>query len=127
MLGTEPAVSRPDLANNLSRIRNSDVIDAISACAAQGQEAVLSATTDPNCVPYGDGNPDLLSHSPQMPYQVNALQACSDQTDKRVLDAHAIKIIAADTSKKVGPVGIRIVGAIFCDALDLVGLSLLIR
>jgi hypothetical protein len=40
------------------------------------------------------------------------------------LDAHAIKIIAADTRRTVGPAGIRVVGAIFCDPLDLVGLRL---
>jgi hypothetical protein len=120
-LGTKPAVSAEYLANF---VRNADVIDAVRACVVRGQEAVLSAAAPPDCVPYGDGSTELGLQSPQMAYKVNALQACMDETNKSVLDARTIKIIAADAVGKVGPVGIRIVGAIVCDPLDLVGLSL---
>jgi hypothetical protein len=123
-LCTTPACSEENSANSPSLVRNADVIDAVGACAARGEEAVLSAAANPNCVPYGTGSKELSRQSPKMAYQVDASQACRDQTNKSVLDAHAIKIIAADASKKVGPAGIRIVGAIFCDPLDLVGLSL---
>jgi len=124
-LGGKPAIGDEHPVNNPSSVRNADIIDAIGACASRGQEAVLSATANPDCVPYGAGSRLLERQSPKMAYQqVDALPACGDQTNKSVLDPHAIKIIATDAGKKVGPTGIRLVGAIFCQPLDLVGLSL---
>ena len=42
----------------------------------------------------------------------------------RRLTAETIKTIAKNTDKKIGPHGIRILRAIFCEKVDLVGLEL---
>lgn len=122
MLATKPALSSEYLPDF---VRNADVIEVIKTCAVRGQEAVLSATALPDCVPYGDGSKELEHRFPQWATdKIVALQACMDETNKSVLDPDAIKIIAGDPAKKVAPTGIRIVGAVLCDPLDLVGLSL---
>jgi hypothetical protein len=123
-LGPKPAASQENAAGNQAPVRNADIIDFIGTCAARGGEAVLLAAANPICTSYGAGTKELDRRSPEMPLQVNALRACNDPADRRVLDARAIKTVAADATKKIQPSGIRVVGAIFCDALDLVGLNL---
>jgi hypothetical protein len=60
----------------------------------------------------------------KMPMGVDASKACVDKTDKRILSSHIIKTIAGDSTKKIDPTGLRIIGAIFCDNLNLIGLNL---
>src|ERR1051326_508555 len=108
--------------------RNQDVIEQIKTCASLGQETVLFAG-EFRCAEYQKGARQLdqqneKAKSPQMPSQVDASQACGNQNDKRVLPARAIKTIVNETTKKIDPTGIRVIGAIFCDMVDLIGLDL---
>lgn len=108
--------------------QNADVVAQIEECAAQGKETVLFAD-EVECVKYLSGVRRLDARNekknlPEMPLQVDASQACHSQSDKRVLPARAIKNIVNDITKKIDPKGIRVIGAVFCDDLDLVGLDL---
>ncbi len=73
------------------------------------------------CVPRGSGSDKAENSS--MPLAADPKAICSDKTDPRILSGDVIKRIAAD-SAHIAPSGIRIIGAVFCHPLDLVGLDL---
>jgi hypothetical protein len=100
--------------------------DTIARCVAKGEEAVL-LPTGVQCAAYGQGG--ALVKTPEMPQRVDELKLCQDASDRRVLPKDAIKRIAgSDTgqyvARRIDPTGIRIIGAIFCEQLDLIGLDL---
>jgi len=104
------------------------VIEKIAQCAVDGKETVL-LVSDARCEPPSTGGGAVKDISP-----VDALWACSydNRNDKRVLSEDAIKRIARNETKQaaqhakkeIAPIGIRIIGAIFCRELDLTGLNL---
>ena len=59
-----------------------------------------------------------------MPFGVNITDVCQDPQDQRRLSGNAIKAIAREHQSSVDPTGIRMLGAVFCDTLDLIGLDL---
>jgi hypothetical protein len=102
-------------------LRTPDPVEAIATCLAEGLgEVLMSATVQ--CVPRGTGSD--LAESAGTPLGVDAEAVCRDRNDARVLPGDTVKRIAADARHHVAPSGIRIIGAVFCEALDLVGLDL---
>lgn len=117
------ATSQPALGQGneqAERDHYAEVVAKIVECASRGEETVLSAT-DFKCAEYLKGARQL---DQAMPLKVDASRACTDHDDKRVLPARVIKAIANNPNNKIDPTGIRVIGAIFCEPLDLRGLNL---
>jgi hypothetical protein len=113
------ALGGPDSAN-------SEVIERIIGCSSVGTEAVL-LREGVECKDYRQGEKFLDKASPEMPLGVDADRLCSELTDLkdwRRLPGNAIKRIVRSTNHRPDPRGIRILGAIFCEAVDLSGLDL---
>lgn len=60
------------------------------------------------------------------PHRINPKEACKQGSNVRnlVLDRRIIKELVRDSKEKIDPGGIRIIGGLFCDGLDLSGLNL---
>jgi hypothetical protein len=109
-----------------------DVIEQILSCLETGQEAVLRQREPVKCAPFGEGvkllkrllqekSPDALI--PDAPINVNIASACEDSADLRRLPSNAVKLLAKQ-SKRINPIGIRVIGAIFCEKLGVIGLDI---
>jgi hypothetical protein len=106
-----------------SQVSN-DSLDKIAGCLSVGEEALL-LQVDIICKPYREGSDYLDRENLQTPFDIEPAKVCKDPADRRRLNADAIKRIALkEDTHAVAPSGIRIIGAIFCDQLDLVGLEL---
>src|SRR5260370_5339329 len=124
------AIFNPSLATVLaqsaevnSQVSN-DSLDKIAGCLSEGEEAVL-LQGDIICKPYREGSGYLKGENLQTPFDVELTKVCKDPADRRRLNADAMKKIALKhDARAIAPSGIRIIGAIFCDQLDLVGLEL---
>jgi hypothetical protein len=104
-------------------------VQEIARCLHGGGEFVLNPSgggdvvpNPPTCEDAGRG--DMKS---DLPFNtsiddVNAL--CNAQNDPRTLSGDVIKRVAAQKENPIGPSGIRIKGAIFCNSVDLAGLDL---
>jgi hypothetical protein len=106
---------------------HTDVINRIVGCFSAGEEAVL-LREGVECTAYGDGVKHLLKKSPEMPFKVDPKKLCpesnEDVRDWRHLPGNGIKRIVKSVPASANPRGIRIIGAVFCDTLDLSGLDL---
>jgi hypothetical protein len=103
--------------------KNETVIEEILRCTANAQEAALFQRSV-KCASYKKGIDVLNSYTPEMPMNVDFADACSHKEDDwRALPSNAIKLLAKQPLR-IDPQGIRLVGAIFCDAVDLIGLEL---
>jgi hypothetical protein len=93
------------------------------ACLSRGQEIVMAPK--PECKPYGEGN--KTAEKDKMPFGArdgNWEQICQGKDEPRRLPSDTIKRIAAQKDTAIAPSGIRIIGAVFCSGIDLVGLDL---
>lgn len=97
------------------------VLGAIMSCLSEGLGEVLMAPTV-QCVERTKGS--KLAKQEGMPLHVDPESVCQNKDDPRVLPGDVVKRIAADPKRRVAPSGIRIIGAVFCEKLDLVGLDL---
>jgi hypothetical protein len=115
--GPGNAISAPDL----------DVVGRIVKCTSAGKEAVLLQDRV-DCQDYRKGAAFLRSEAPDMPLKLDVNDICTTSGDKprdwRHVPGDAIKRISTLTKSVVDPRGIRILGAIFCEELDLAGLDL---
>jgi hypothetical protein len=103
--------------------KNARVLEEILRCTAGAQEAVLLQKSV-KCVPYQKGIDVLNNDTPEMPMKVDFADACGHtEEDWRTLPGNAIKLLAKQPLR-IDPQGIRLVGAIFCDTVDLIGLEL---
>ena len=109
---------------------NSDVITQIVACLAKGQEVVLQVAKV-ECTRYLSGAKifagEVVELDTGAPYTYDVTEVCNPANagkDFRWLPGDAIKRIAAAQNPKVSSSGIRILGAVFCNFVDLVGLDL---
>lgn len=103
---------------------------AIVDCLAKGREVVMiqpaggdgaAATGRIQCVDRQVGA--RLVENANMPLGVpDWSRVCEDPNDSRRLPGDIVKRLARET--QVAPSGIRILGALFCDTLDLVGVDL---
>jgi hypothetical protein len=103
---TTPAPTTPDLG-------------MVAACLAAGNEVVMAPT--PACVPRQAGS--AIAEKAGMPLgERDWSKACGNGADPRKLPRDTVKRLARQTD--IAPTGIRIVGALFCDGLDLAGVDL---
>lgn len=94
--------------------------DHIVLCLSLGKEVVLTKDAI-FCASYRQGDEHV---HPDTPVNLDMKALCNDPTDRRRLNADTIKKLAANKERPVAPSGIRILGAVFCETLDLVGLDL---
>jgi hypothetical protein len=121
LIQAEPSTAQGTEPSDIKKV----VIDQILACLVKAQEAVL-LEDKVECARYLDGKNVLAEKSPTMPLTIDHASVCKNRLrDWRVLRGDTIKVLARQAS--VTPIdskGIRIFGAVFCEALDLVGLEL---
>jgi hypothetical protein len=106
-------------ASNLS----DSAFQAIVSCLSRGQEIVMAPK--PECKSYGEGA--AIAEASRTPYGAHDGdwdRICQAKDDPRRLAPDAIKRIAAQRDAAIAPTGIRIIGAVFCRGVDLVGLDL---
>jgi hypothetical protein len=99
-----------------------DVLFAyIAHCLRDGKEVVMAPQYD--CVARGSGG--SIARRAGMPFGVaNATDLCKDANDPRRLPGDIVRRLARQPGAAIAPSGIRIVGAVFCDEVDIVGLDL---
>ncbi|MDC7785582.1 hypothetical protein PQJ75_15900 [Rhodoplanes sp. TEM] len=94
-------------------------LKAIADCLAAGREIVM--TPQPDCVDRQAG--DETAEKAGMPLgERDWVRACSNGGDPRRLPRDTVKRLAREAD--IAPSGIRIVGALFCDGIDLAGVDL---
>src|SRR5262245_19116937 len=96
---------------------------AILSCLSHGQEAVFGPKL--SCAPYSKG--DDVARRAKMPLGepgTNWDEVCRNRDDPRRLPPDLIKRIVAQKDVPIAPAGIRIIGGVYCNGLDLVGLDL---
>jgi hypothetical protein len=102
-------------------------IAAIGRCLRQDKEAVL-VPNGVNCKVYREGAPFLAEKAPDSPFDFDADRDCpktsSGPVNARRLSADVVQRLVSDSKLNVGLSGIRILGAIFCERVKLVGLEL---
>ena len=105
-------------------------ISAIVRCLKQSREAVLFPADDIQCIEPRRGAKALDRRGVLLPQSVNAKAVCEQNkaapgADKRILERFAIKeVAAAAKQQRIDTNGIRIIGAVFCNGIDLVGLDI---
>ncbi|RAI38405.1 hypothetical protein CH341_27905 [Rhodoplanes roseus] len=93
--------------------------DRIVACLSEGNEVVMAP--QPACVPRQAG--DAVADKAGMPLgERDWARVCGNGADPRKLPSDIVKRLAREAG--IAPTGIRIVGALFCDGLDLAGVDL---
>src|SRR5262249_16299220 len=81
-----------------------------------------AANSKPRCVTRSTGQ--KIARHEGMPFDVDISAVCSNESDQRRLTGDVIKRLATQANLPIAPSGIRIIGAVFCGDLDLVGLTL---
>ncbi|MFZ1886286.1 MAG: hypothetical protein WAU53_22430 [Rhodoplanes sp.] len=114
-------------AQEASTNNESDLLTEIVACLENDQEAVLSPAYI-DCKPYRKGSDSLTT--PPYSFDItecgktgNSENARAERKvfDKRQLSANVIHRLMTDFKKKIGAHGIRILGAIFCEEVKIIG------
>jgi hypothetical protein len=102
-------------------------IPAIASCLLKGNEAVL-LSKGLKCLAYRQGIEFLNKQFPSKPFDLDQKRDCPDNPkqsfDARRLDQDALQRLAKELRSTVGLPGIRILNAIFCKRLSLIGLDL---
>jgi hypothetical protein len=106
-----PAWSTPDA-----------VVQQIAKCLHDGKEVVMGTKPEDRCVERSTGASSARAAG--MPFEVDIAAVCRDQNDPRALSGDVIKRLARQADQPIAPSGIRIIGAVFCGEVDLVGLEL---
>jgi hypothetical protein len=113
------ALSAEGAAPAPAQTKNEKVIEAILQCVSVAQEAVLLPDSVA-CAPYGHGGGKV---PPDTPLNLDFAGVCNDKDDWRALPGNTIKLLAKQPNR-IDPQGIRLLGAVFCDSVDLIGLEL---
>jgi hypothetical protein len=74
------------------------------------------------CVRYRQSMEELAKEKSDTPFDVPHEEICASEADQRRVPPDLIKLLAKQKTD-IAPTGIRIVGAVFCETLDLVGLD----
>jgi hypothetical protein len=102
-------------------------LSAIGQCLRQDREAVL-LRAGVQCMDYRKGAGLLAEKAPETPFDLEVERDCTrksgTQNDARHLSSDVVQRLLNDSNLKIGPAGIRIFGAIFCDRVNLIGLEL---
>jgi hypothetical protein len=115
----------PTLGSEQAR-SDADAVASIIHCITQGEEAVL-LREGVKCAEYRKGADLLDEKSRDMPLKIDPAQICSvkdNPIDTRRLSGDAIRRIISQTKSSADPRGVRIIGAAFCEKVDLTGLNL---
>jgi hypothetical protein len=105
---------------------DAEAVAGIVKCLNRGMEAVLLSDSVP-CTKYSEGSNFLTEKDAGMPLKLDVSTICDAQDkpkDLRRLTNTAIKKISALLKPPYNSLGMRIIGAIFCEQVDLVGLDL---
>jgi hypothetical protein len=113
----EAATAQP--VDNQPPPPNDAIVEKIAECLSRGKETVVAPAID--CVDRGKGAG--IAERAGMPLAIADPQGLCAAHDPRVLSGQVIKQLAAQTKYRIAPSGIRVVGAVYCDSLDLVGLD----
>ena len=115
---TSPAIASAHSKSSPSIVQ--EKYDAIAACLEDGREIVMAPEL--RCVDRQKGD-HIAEGEGGMPLrEKNWDEVCKNEHDPRRLPEDAIKRISKNGN--IAPSGIRIIGAVFCDGVDLVGLNL---
>jgi hypothetical protein len=96
------------------------VFHAIAQCLSAGDEIVMVPQL--HCVAYETGHKEPAIQNIQLKTDIDPI--CQNASHPRRLSADVIKRLAVQKEMPVAPSGIRILGAVFCETVDLVGLDL---
>jgi hypothetical protein len=120
-----PAAAQ-EQAVRLEAPKPEDIIEIITKCLHEGREVFMSHDEGATCVPRGRAG--RLAQQSGMPFAIGDIKtACADPGDRRQLSGDVVKRVlqtAVQKSLPIAPTGIRIIGALFCTELDIVGLDL---
>jgi hypothetical protein len=108
-----------DIPRELKSDDSAILLKEMGDCFAQGGEAHLTPTAA-KCEPFRTAFKKIDEGKPQTG---DAARVCRERTDKRILPPNAVAQLSRHPFKPSGT-GIRIIGAIFCERLDLVGVVL---
>jgi hypothetical protein len=103
---------------------------AIVHCLKLSQEAILVSDDGVVCVPKRSAPKALKARGADLPQTINVKDVCEREqmapgSDKRVLERMTIKRIAKIAAEEtIDSSGIRVIGAIFCNGLELTGIDL---
>jgi hypothetical protein len=122
-LDSAPILSQPLPAAEAEAEPETDkaVIEQILGCLEKGQEAVLLKEKPVQCAPFGVGIKWVPASDASK--GVNLDSICRDPGDLRRLSGNAIKLVAKQKDR-ISPTGIRVIGGVYCEQLDLIGLDL---
>lgn len=101
----------------------------IAECLKRGGEVSLRSADAPLCHAYGEGIRLLERNAQLAGPSINYDDICNTATDdlvkdRRILPGRTIKRLAALGRDAIDPSGVRIIGAIFCEKIDLIGLDI---
>lgn len=99
------------------------IVKEIADCLSQRGEYLVDPKEPTNRCIIPRGNPPT---NPGLPFNVSRDEIdkiCRDN-DRRALSGDLIKRIVALAKDSIGPMGIRIIGGVYCNQLDLAGLDL---
>jgi hypothetical protein len=113
----------PSLSLTIPPIDVDRAITQILSCLETGQEAVLLQSEPVQCAAFGKGVRLLERKSPDALKNTNIDRICNDPADLRRLPGNAVKLLAKQ-SNRIDSTGIRVIGGIFCENLDLIGLDI---
>lgn len=105
------------------------IIDEIAKCGGPGlEDSVEFYVPDRRCVPFRNVEKTASAkYAEQQPFgdeEKDIREACDNPQQSRYKDRILKSNIVRSFKKAPGPQGLRIIGAIFCDPLDLAGLEL---
>jgi hypothetical protein len=120
LFSAEPGFTQGTARSDIDKM----AIDEILRCLTSAQEAVM-LPDKVECKGYQDGRKFLDKESANMPLNIDSDGACKqDSNDWRALKGDTIKVVVKRSPASIDQKGIRIIGAIYCEALDLIGLEL---
>lgn len=99
--------------------KDAEIVAFIADCLAHGKEVVLLPAS-PECKEYREG---INSLPPA--HTVRAEDVCNGESnDLRRVARRGIKAIFNRIGKEIDPKGLRLLGGVYCDGVDLIGLEL---
>ena len=122
-----PAQPEPPAAGESAETpKPQDIVEIIANCLHEGREIFMSREKGATCETRGRGS--RLAQESGMPYMIADIPAaCQDPAERRRVNGDVVKRVvqmAQQKSLPIAPTGIRIIGALFCTELDVVGLDL---
>ena len=112
-------------ADDQTNSKSDSLAKEIIECLAKGNEFLIDPKDRAQpCIPWSQNAAPALN--PELPFNLDhdELDKICHDNDRRSLPPDIIKKIVARASELIGPTGIRLIGGVYCDRLDLAGLNL---